>query len=103
MYFIEEIENFNERPEKVKMKIITILGDRFRNLEAENKRLDDIIKNRDRIIINFNNQIVILERERIELRKIFDMRDNTIAYQISVLNFFSLICASIIKGLVSRV
>jgi hypothetical protein len=50
-----KIKNFNERPEKINMKIIIILNNRFRNLETENKRLDDIIKNRDRIIINFNN------------------------------------------------
>jgi hypothetical protein len=45
-----EIENFNEHSERAKIKIIIILNDRFRNLEAENKKLDDIIKNRDRII-----------------------------------------------------
>jgi hypothetical protein len=50
-----EIENFNERSEEIKMNIIIILNDRFRNLEIKNKRLDDITKNRDRIIINFNN------------------------------------------------
>jgi hypothetical protein len=37
------------------MKIIIILNNRFRNLEVKNKKLDDIIKNRDRIIINLNN------------------------------------------------
>jgi hypothetical protein len=64
-----KIENFNERPEKIKIKIIIILNNRFRNLEAENKKLNNIIKNCDRIIINFNNQTAIFERERIELKK----------------------------------
>jgi hypothetical protein len=50
-----KIESCNERPEEIKIKIIIILDDRLRNLEAENKRLDDVIKNRDRIIVNFNN------------------------------------------------
>jgi hypothetical protein len=75
-----KIENFNECPEKVKMKIMIILNDRFRNLKTENKKLDDIIKNRDRIIINFNNQIAVLERERIEFERIFDLRNSTIVY-----------------------
>jgi hypothetical protein len=50
-----EIEDFNERSEGIKIIIIIILGNIFRNLEAENKILNNIIKNRDRIIINFNN------------------------------------------------
>jgi hypothetical protein len=62
------------------MKIIIILNNRFRNLETENKRLDDIIKNRDRIITNFNNQTAVLERERIEFRRTLDLRDSIIAY-----------------------
>jgi hypothetical protein len=98
-----KIEDVNERSEKIKIKIIIILNDRFRNLETENKKLNDIIKNRDRIIINFNNQIAILKRERTEFRRIFDMRDNTIAYQANELNFFSIIYAPIIKGLISRI
>jgi hypothetical protein len=64
-----KIEDFNERPEKIKIKIIIILNDRLRNLKTENKKLDDIIKNRDRIITNLNNQIVTLKRERTEFRK----------------------------------
>jgi hypothetical protein len=47
------------------MKIIIILNNRFRNLEIEKKKLNDIIKNRDRIIIIFNYQIAVLETERI--------------------------------------
>jgi hypothetical protein len=50
-----KIENFNKRPEETKIKIIIILNNKFRNLEAENKKLNDIIKNRNRIITNFNN------------------------------------------------
>jgi hypothetical protein len=72
-------------------------------LEAEKRGLDDIIKNRDRIITNLNNQVAALEMERTELRKTLDMRDSTIVYQASALNFFSSTCASLIKGLVSRV
>jgi hypothetical protein len=98
-----ETEDFNERPEGAKMKIIIILGDRLRNLEAEKKGLDDAIKNRDRTITIFNNQIAALERERTGLRRTLDMRDSTIAYQATALNFFSTTCAPIIKGLVSRV
>ena len=88
-------KDFNERPERIKIKIIIILGDRLRNLEAENKRLDDIIKKCDYIIISLNNQIAALERERTEFRRILDLRDSTIAYQASVLNFFSTTCAPI--------
>jgi hypothetical protein len=75
-----KIKNFNERSEKVKIKNFIILDNRFRNLEIENKKLNDIIKNRDRIIINFNNQTAVLERERTEFKRIFDLRDSTIAY-----------------------
>jgi hypothetical protein len=60
-----KIENFNERPEEIKMKIIIILDDRVRNLKIEKKELDDIIKNRDRIIIIFNYQIAAFNTERI--------------------------------------
>jgi hypothetical protein len=49
-----KIKNFNERPEEIKIKIIIILNDRFRHLEIEKRGLNDIIKNRDRIIIIFN-------------------------------------------------
>jgi hypothetical protein len=63
-------EDFNECPEGAKMKIIIILSDRLRNLEAENKRSDDAIENRDRTITSFNNQTAALERKRTELRDV---------------------------------
>jgi hypothetical protein len=75
-----KIENFNERSEEIKINFIIILNDRFRNLEIEKKRLDDAIKNRENIIIIFNYQIAVLDTERIQLRKIFNMRDSIIAY-----------------------
>jgi hypothetical protein len=49
-------------------------------VETEKRELDDVIKNRDRINISFNNQIAALEKERTELRKSLDMRNSTIAY-----------------------
>jgi hypothetical protein len=49
-----KIENFNEYSEEIKIKIIIILNNKFCNLEIEKKRLNDIIKNRNRIIIILN-------------------------------------------------
>jgi hypothetical protein len=58
-----KIENFNEYSEEIKIKIIIILDDRLRHLEAEKKKLNNTIKNRDRIIIILNYQVAVLETE----------------------------------------